>query len=82
MAHGSEQLEDLAFSEVVKNTKKITHEAESDNADPVRTAEEVLHEMEHMTKQTIRIAEIAAGAVPKEWGNGSVERSQEWDVKF
>lgn len=82
MEHGSEQLEDLAFSEVVRTTKKIAHEVESDNADPDRTAEEALREMEHMTKQAIKIAEIVAGAVPKGWGSGSVERSQEWDVKF
>lgn len=82
MEHGSEQLEDLAFSEVTRATKKIVHEIESDNTDPDRTAEEALHEMEHMTKQAIKIAEIAAGSIPKGWGNGSVERSQEWDVNF
>ena len=71
MEHGSEQLEDLEFSEVIRPTKKIAHEVESDNADPNRAAEEAL-----------RVAEIAAGTVPKGWRSGSVERSQEWDVKF
>ena len=82
MEYGTEQLEDLVFSEVVRTTKKIVHEVESDNADPDRTAEEALCEMEHMTKQAIKIAEIAAGSIPKGWESGSVERSQEWDVKL
>jgi len=81
MEHGAEQLENMVISEVSGTTRKIAHEMEGGGSNADRTAEETLKEMEHMTRETIKITEIAAGAVPvpKGWG-GSVERSHEWEV--
>lgn len=82
MEHGAEQLESMVVSEVTRTAKQITDEVENENTDPERMAKEALHEMEHLTKEAVKVAEIVTGTASKGWGNGSVERSQEWDVKY
>ncbi len=81
MEHGSEQLTDMAISEMTGTSKKIVHDIENDNADPDAMAKESLNESMHLARTATRLAEIASRSISKHW-DGAIERSHEWNVDF
>lgn len=81
MEHGSEQLTDMAISEISRTSKKIVHDIENDNADSDAMAKESLNETMHLARTTTRLAEIASRSISKHW-DGAIERSHEWNVDF
>lgn len=77
MEHGSgEQLTEMAVSEVAGTVKKIAHDVQSENTDPQKELEKEMRQMEHMAKQTVKVAQVVTAG----WGKGGAERTKEWNV--
>lgn len=77
MEHGSgEQLTNMAISEVGRATKNLVQEVESQNTDMDKEMQKQMSEMEHMIKQTAKVAQVVTAG----WGKGGTERTKEWNV--
>lgn len=79
MEHGAgEQLASMAVSEVAGTAKKIVQDVENQNTDMDKEIQKEMRQMEHMAKQTLKVAQIVTSG----WGNGGVERNKEWNVDY
>ncbi len=77
MEHGSgEQLAEMAVTEVAGTAKKIVQDVESKNTDMDKELEKEMRQMEHMAKQTVKVAQVVTAG----WGKGGAERTKEWNV--
>lgn len=81
MDNGSEQLTDMAVSEISRASRKIMHDIDNNNADSDAMAKDAMKEMVHLTKSAIRVGEMASRAISNHWG-GDFERSHECNVDF
>jgi hypothetical protein len=77
MEHGSgEQLAEMAVTEVAGTANKIVQDIESKNTDMDKELEKEMRQMEHMAKQTVKVAQVVTAG----WGKGGAERTKEWNV--
>ena len=65
-----EQLAEMAVSEVAGTAKKIVKDAESKNTDMDKEIEKQMRQMEHMAKQTVKVAQVVTAG----WGKDGAER--------
>ena len=79
MEHGTgEQLAEMAVTEVAGTAKKIVRDIENQNTDTDKEIQKEMRQMEHMAKQTAKVAQIVTSG----WGKGGVERTKEWNVDY
>lgn len=71
-----EHLGQIAASEIGRAAKNFVNEVESQNSDSQKEIEKQLHEMEHIAKETLKVAEVVATG----WNKGSAERNREWTI--
>ena len=69
-------LEQLAASEIERAARNVANEIENQNTDPQTEIEMQLHEVEHIAKETLKVAEVVASG----WNKGSAERTKEWTI--
>lgn len=81
MEHGAEQLTDMAISETSRIANKTAKEIENNETTTNKIEEETVNEMEHLTKQAIKVAEVAAISAAKKVDH-IVERNTSWDIEF
>lgn len=77
MEHGAgEQLVNMAVSEVGRAAKNVVQEVENQNSDMDKEMQKQMKEMEHIIKQTAKVAQVVTAG----WGKDGAERTKEWNV--
>ena len=71
-----EQLAEMAVSEVTGTVRKVVNDVENQNTDMDKEIQKEMRQLEHMAKQTLKVAEVVTAG----WGKRSAERTKEWNV--
>ncbi len=66
----------MTISEVASTARKIALDIENQNTDMDKEIEKKMRQMEHITKQTVKVARVVTAG----WGKSGAERNKEWNV--